>query len=146
MNASPQEVVPPVATPSAARRPQPTHCDVCHLVLGSDAEYRPMTIVRDSTPRRLRETNGGGFIEDEWRLDAVCSGCNARFEVWLFGEVDRHESDTIPAPPEDGVELPELGAVLGVEVVPTSNAAGGVDVALLDDESAPFASVPPNRS
>lgn len=118
----------------------PSHCDVCHRALGALDEYRPMTIVRDSTPRRLRETHGGGFIEDEWQLGAVCELCHRRFEIWLFG--DLHEVDTIPAPPEDALEcgLERLGIDLGVETVPASDSADGVD------DSTPIASVPPNRS
>jgi hypothetical protein len=42
--------------------------------------------------------------------------------------------------------LPVLGADLGVEAAHASNAAGGVDPVVWDDESAPFASVPPNQS
>lgn len=104
-----------------------------------------MTIIRDATPRRLRSRSGGGFIEDEWRIDAACGACNERFELWLFG--DPHEADTIPAPPRDALELPVLGADLGVEAAPASNAAGGADSVVDDEsESAPFASVPPNRS
>ena len=144
MTASPQEVVSPGATGSGVVRPEPTHCDVCHRELSGSDEYHSMTIVRDATPRRLRARSGGGFIEDEWRIEA-CSECNVKFERWLFG--DPHEADTIPAPPRDEVDLPVLGADLGVEAASASNAAGGVDSSLEDeDESAPFASVPPNRS
>jgi hypothetical protein len=140
--ASPQEVEMSSATGVAVARPVPSECDVCHGKLADTDEYRPMTIIRDSTPRRLRERSGGGFIEDEWRID-VCTRCNERFEVWLFG--DPHESDTIPAPAGDALDSPVLGATLGVEVVPVSDSAGGVDTDQ-ESESAPFASVPPNRS
>lgn len=144
MTASPLEVVSSDATSVGVVRPEPTHCDVCHRPLSDTDEYHAMTIVRDATPRRLRARSGGGFIEDEWRVE-ICGVCNARFELWLFD--DLHESDTIPAPPRDGVELPVLGADLGVEAAHASNAAGGAGSVVDDEsESAPFASVPPNRS
>lgn len=145
MTTSPEEVTSSGATSAGVVRPEPTHCDVCHRPLLATDEYHSMTIIRDATPRRLRARSGGGFIEDEWRLEA-CGECNVRFEAWLFGG-DLHEADTVPAPPRDGVELPVLGADLGVEAAPASNAAGGVDLVVDDEpESAPFASVPPNRS
>lgn len=143
MTGSPEEVTAPCATNAGVARPEPTHCDVCHRVLDVSDEYHSMSIIRDATPRRLRVTSGGGFIEDEWRLE-VCAECNGRFELWLFG--DPHEADTIPAPPRDGVELPVLGADLGVEAALASNAAGGAGYVDDESESAPFASVPPNRS
>ena len=144
MTMSPEEVISPRATSEGAARLEPTHCDVCHRLLSASDEYHSMTIIRDATPRRLRARSGGGFIEDEWRIEA-CTECNGRFELWLFG--DPHEADTIPAPPRDGVDLPVLGTDLGVEAVHASNAAGGAGSVIDDEsESAPFASVPPNQS
>lgn len=106
---------------------EPTHCDVCHQKLDDTAEYRPMTIVRDSTPRQLRVERGGGFIEDEWRLEAVCGACNEKFEIWLFGDPLSFETVFSPAGDEVDSTRERLGDTLGVEESPASNAAEGVD-------------------
>jgi hypothetical protein len=97
-----------------------------------------MSIVSDATPRTLRESRGSGFIEHEWRLEAVCDGCHDRFLEWLFsGPSDGLERDTIPAPPSSPVESLELGN----ETEPGSDLGGG-----FERELEPFAAPAPNRS
>ena len=97
-------------SPSVLPRPVPVECDVCGGELHGLSEYASMVVVTDSTPRSLREARGAGYIENEWRLDAVCLECFGKFETWLLGEQlsERHEAITIPAPPPLAVDSSEL--------------------------------------
>lgn len=111
---------------------EPTDCDVCGRELAQASDYAVVTVVSDRTPRQLRGEHGGGFIENEWRLDPVCGECYAKLEAWLFAS---SAADTLPAPPP----LPVLSPTLPEEP-PNSETQG------FDDELAPFAAPAPNRS
>lgn len=78
----------------------PSECDVCHEALGLESEYRSMQIVSDATPRHLRESRGGGFLEEEWNL-IVCTACDDLFRLWLFREPSPSEAETERPPPLD---------------------------------------------
>ncbi len=88
----------PLPGPEAAA--PPSECDVCHEPLGPESEYRSMQIVSDATPRRLRESRGGGFLEEEWNL-IVCAPCDELFRLWLFREPEASEAETERPPPLD---------------------------------------------
>lgn len=117
---------------------EPVECDVCGQELGSASEYAVVTVVTDRTPRQLRSEHGGGFIENEWRLDPVCGECYERLEAWLFAS-PRSTADTLPAPPL----LPVPSLPVGVE---PHDATRSFEPLGDDDELAPFAAPAPNRS
>lgn len=121
---------------------EPVECDVCGQALRTANDFTVVTIVADRTPRQLRNERGGGFIENEWRLDPVCARCYEKLEAWLFAS-RTEDADTLPAPPPLPVESTRRR-----EEVPSS--AQPVEPAFeergFEDELAPFAAPAPNRS
>jgi hypothetical protein len=158
-----ESIAPPVGVPA----PHPTHCDVCAGPIG-ESEYVTIAIVLDETPRELREKRGGGFLEQEWNLEAVCPRCDYAFRQWLFREmadaslreraprptplvppssfapdgVDSHEAETWPAPEVTVSESAESP----LEAVRSAPALDSEVESIDSDELAPFASPAPNQS